>query len=91
MMDYYSNFPPPTKEKGAKECKDVMIKKYPDLENLDLDNIIKNAFITGDVIEDNEEGSIKYSLTGWTVFGKKTVIEESFKFINNKYNTKYCI
>ena len=86
MMDYYSNYPAPSYE----ECKNIIknellnsptINKLIENKTINLNNLVEQAFILSDMIENNE---IKHSMTGWQVFGFKTVLSKSLYIVSIK-------
>ena len=90
MMDYYSNFPAPPVE-GEKQifkqhCLNIeeVYQNHKRLVNeQEIDHLIDEAFLG--VIEN---GKIKYSLTGWDVFGKKDVREHYNKGLQDLISQK---
>ena len=82
-MDYYSNFEPPALDVAKIDITKTIEWKTLDINNK-LDNIndlLDEAFIHSNVLDSNNK--IKYSFTGWNVFGVNIVLE-SIKFIIKK-------
>ena len=96
MLDYYSNFPPPSYEDALNIIKTKYLekinfyhKKNTSLINKEIEVIIVNnlkewekeclikSFIDSDVLDN--ENKIKYSLSGWNVFGGINVLKELVK------------
>ena len=89
MMDYYSEFPAPSYEECKKETKAFVNSKYNQNEK-ELDNLVTEAFIDSKVLEfdENRNPKIKYSFSGWHVFGKKDVITSCDKIVKRKRKEK---
>lgn len=66
MNDYYSNFPAPS----LSVCKDE-VKNSLNYDKI-TDDMLSNAFVASGV---DECGEVKYSYTGWYVFGKNEVLK----------------
>lgn len=92
MMDYYSQFPAPPYEECKKEAITYTALKYKDKgwNDQELDALVTEAFMDSKVLEfdGNRNPKIKYSFTGWHVFGKKDVITSCDKIIERKRKEK---
>jgi hypothetical protein len=77
MMDFYSNFPPPSREEAIKEVVKKVIVDYPDF---DSDKLLK---ITTKVVK--EMPSLG-SYTGWYVSFQKDAIQLVIDEIKNDCN-----
>jgi hypothetical protein len=73
MMDYYSNFPAPSRQEAIKEVIKKVIIDYP---NVDPDKLLE---ISTKVVTDMPSLG---SYTGWYVSFQKDAIEEVTKKIN---------
>ena len=88
MMDYYSQFPAPDYDQCKKEVITALCqngyRKPEDSE--ELNTLLTEAFIDSNVLENSSSDSskIKYSFTGWSVFGKKDVITSFTKITERK-------
>ena len=89
MMDYYSQFPAPSYEECKKETIAVVRLNYNQNEK-ELDNLVTEAFMDSKVLEfdENRNPKIKYSFSGWHVFGKKDVITSCDKIVKRKRQEK---
>lgn len=90
MMDYYSNFTAPAVENAKKIFKQSTLHSNENYQNnkhlineQEFDHLIDEAFLG--VIEN---GAIKYSLTGWNVFGRKEVLAKYNKDLLNLVTQK---
>ena len=88
MMDYYSNFPAPAVENAKETFRRLRTNEfYQNNKHLvneqEFDHLIDEAFLG--VIEN---GAIKYSLTGWNVFGRKEVLAKYNKDLLNLVTQK---
>lgn len=89
-MDYYSNFPAPALVNAKETFKQSFFQSneiYQNNKHLvneqEFDRLIDEAFLG--VIEN---GAIKYSLTGWNVFGRKEVLAKYNKDLLNLVTQK---
>jgi len=92
MMDYYSEFPAPDYDQCKKEviaalCQNDYIKPE---DSEELNTLLTEAFIDSNVLENSSSDipKIKYSFTGWCVFGKKDVITSFTKISERKRKGK---
>ncbi len=92
MMDYYSQFPAPSYEECKKETITFVHSKYKDFEMDDeeLNTLVTEAFMESGVLEfpNDPDPKIKYSFSGWHVFGKKDVITSCDKIVKRKRKEK---
>jgi hypothetical protein len=79
MMDYYSNFPPPSRPEAIKEVIKKVVVDYP---NFDSDELLK---ICTKVVNDMPSLG---SYTGWYVSFQKDAIKEVVDIINQKTDNK---
>ena len=96
MMDYYSQYPAPSIEQCKFQVKSLMSYSFKgddkcstmvrELSNDDVDELISQAFIDSDILDDN--GDVKFSLSGWSVFGKRDVIDSMRKIIEKRRKDK---
>jgi hypothetical protein len=73
MMDYYSEFPPPSLE----ECKRQIVSQF---ECKVDDTCVMKAFENAKVLDVSGK-KVKYSLAGW-IYVKKDVVNELYKLIS---------
>ena len=92
MMDYYSQFPAPDYDQCKKEVITALCqngyRKPEDSE--ELNTLLTEAFIDSNVLENSSSDipKVKYSFTGWCVFGKKDVITSFTKITERKRKEK---
>lgn len=93
MMDYYSQFPAPPYEECKKETITYTALKYKDFEmdDKELNTLVTEAFMDSGVLEfpNDPNPKIKYSFSGWHVFGKKDVITSCDKIFERKRKEKF--
>ena len=94
MMDYYSQFPAPPYEECKRQAITVARLKYKSWawnpNDEELNALITEAFMDSGVLEFNNDPNpkIKYSLSGWSVFGKNDVITSCDKIFIRKKKEK---
>ena len=84
MMDYYSNFPPPSREDAIKEVVQKVVLQYPDYDKTELLEICRK------VVTDMPSLG---SWTGWYVSFQKDAIQEVVKQIQvpEQVASKSCL
>ena len=92
-MDYYSQFPAPPYEECKRQAITVARLKYKNWawnpNNEELDALVTEAFIDSKVLDPEiKTPHIKYSYSGWCVFGKNDVITSCDKIAERKRKQK---
>ena len=93
MMDYYSQFPAPPYEECKRQAITVARLKYKDWawnpNDEELDALVTEAFMESKVLDPEiSSPKIKYSYSGWCVFGKNDVITSCDKIAQRKRKEK---
>ena len=94
MMDYYSQFPAPPYEECKRQAITVARLKYKswawNQNDEELNALVTEAFMESGVLEFNNDPNpkIKFSYSGWCVFGKNDVITSCDKIIIRKKKEK---
>lgn len=93
MMDYYSQFPAPPYEECKRQAIIVARLKYKNWawnpNDEELDALVTEAFIDSKVLDPEiKTPLIKYSYSGWCVFGKNDVITSCDKIAERKRKQK---
>ena len=93
MMDYYSQFPAPSYEECKRQTITVARLKYKSWawnpNDEELDALVTQAFMESKVLDPEISApKIKYSYSGWCVFGKNDVITSCDKIIIRKKKEK---
>lgn len=93
MMDYYSQYPAPSIEQCRLEIKSTINKSIHQISSVggklgeyDVDELISQAFTDSKVLDKN--GDIKYSLSGWYVFGKADVLRSVESILEKRRKDK---
>ena len=93
MMDYYSQFSAPSTAQCRFEIKSTIIKPIHQISSVigklgeyDVDELISQAFTDSNVLDKN--GNIKYSLSGWYVFGKTDVLRSIESILEKRRKDK---
>ena len=94
MMDHYSQFPAPPYEECKRQAITVARLKYKSWawnpNDEELNALVTEAFMDSGVLEFNNDPNpkIKYSYSGWCVFGKNDVITSCDKLAERKRKQK---
>ena len=92
-MDYYSQFPAPSYEECKRQTITVARLKYKSWawnpNDEELNALVTEAFMDSGVLEFNNDPNpkIRYSYSGWCVFGKNDVMLILKKELINTSNT----
>tara|TARA_Y100000816_G_C26060096_1_gene556568 strand:- start:787 stop:1194 length:408 start_codon:yes stop_codon:yes gene_type:complete len=88
MLDYMSNFPPPSREDSLNEIKRE-IKKYPQFKSISDKYIEKEISKNFDLITSRDARIYRGSAAGWVTFEKAEIIKKTKHCINIFNYKKY--
>ena len=74
MMDYMSNFPPPTRENSIIEITNFIVK-IPTFKSISTDYITKEITKQFDIVTNS--GKTRGSATGWSVHERPEIIQRT--------------
>ena len=86
MMDYMSNFPPPTRENSVIEITNFIVK-IPTFKSISTDYITKEITKQFDIVTNS--GKTRGSATGWSVHERPEIIQRTKTSLNMLAYKKY--
>ena len=86
MMDYMSNFPPPTRENSIIEITNFIVK-IPTFKSISTDYITKEITKQFDIVTNS--GKTRGSATGWSVYERPEIIQRTKASLNMLEYKKY--
>ena len=86
MMDYMSNYPPPTRENSIIEITNFIVK-IPTFKSISIEYITKEITKQFDIVTNS--GKTRGSATGWSVYERPEIIQRTKASLNMLEYKKY--